>query len=96
MRKIWKYSFEIADTKVLEVPRHSMFLHAEAQNDKLTLWFEVETENTREEIHLNIVGTGFQVPNNGIYLTTIVFPIFVWHIYVIVDDWYKIRSKWRH
>jgi hypothetical protein len=82
MKKIYKYTLELTDSQILEIPYNSKFLHFNMQLDKLTVWMEVDPT---EAIELKVFGlrrTGQEIPEHLTYAGTCFNGAFVWHLYI--------------
>ena len=74
MNRIYKYSFEVTDRLILELPEGARILDVQAQFDKPVLWAMVDPEALLEKRHFCLVGTGHPAPEGCIYIGT--FQIF--------------------
>lgn len=83
--EIWKYQLEITDQNTISVPRHAILLKAETQNHKPCLWFMVIPDAPKEDITINILGTGhpFETTTVGEYIGTALTHngTYVWHLF---------------
>ena len=81
MRVIHKYP--ISSQCEIEVGQNAVALTAEAQYGQMMLWVEHGTGPKTERVKVEILGTGFDVPEGMRYLNTIFTKAgFVWHVYV--------------
>lgn len=75
MKTIWRYNFILqagVDRQVFSIPMGCRVLTAQAQDDYVTLWAEVMTENDTEEVEVQLVGTGTNCDDlKGNYLSTV-------------------------
>lgn len=84
MTTIYKYQFDIADKVEVEMPRHAIILSIQVQDNKPTLWAQVETGHQMETRTFRIYGTGHSLDmfaTEGKYLQTIQLDGLVWHIF---------------
>lgn len=81
MREVWKYRLELGINHLL-MPRGALPLTAQIQHTSITLWAEVDPTVKREQVTVDVVGTGHPVPDGTQYLATVQQPPFVWHVYV--------------
>ena len=58
MKKIYKYTLDIVDKQVIEIPQGFYILSLKVQNGKICLWVIVDPDNESEKIHFAMVGTG--------------------------------------
>jgi hypothetical protein len=98
MKKIWKFTLDLANgvEHTLEIPRGS-FRYLKDQTyvmredleegvmPKIDTWWEVDTSQPTVEIKLQLIGTGFDIPEGAYYLGT-AFPMsgLVLHLYELV------------
>jgi hypothetical protein len=61
MKTIWKYKFDIQDDFVIEMPKNANILTVQIQHDSPCIWALVETENSIEDRHFKLFGTGHQM-----------------------------------
>lgn len=92
MRTIWK--FKVVPTpylRILELPVGAKLLHVGTQENTGCLWFEVDTEASKEERFFAVHGTGHEISDDpssrkeyvGTYLTY--NGAFVWHVYEVLS-----------
>ena len=88
MRTIWKY--ELGPITTIELPVGAKILNVRAQNGKVMLWAEVETDESRGREARKFVayGTGHQLPDDMSshkYIGTVVGVVgdMVFHIYEV-------------
>ena len=95
MKTIYKYQLDLVDKQPIYLPRWAKFLHIDKQwclngnMDKITLWFEIDTEKCHTAIFY-VVGTGREVPDNAKYLGTVIIRDYVWHVYSAVENQIRI------
>ncbi len=90
MLTVWKFQIPKAPEEFgafpLRVPSGARFLHAGIQQNRLTLWAEVHSENPPVDIRVAVVGTGTdcshleRVPRQ--FLGAVFQGPFVWHIWL--------------
>lgn len=87
MKTIHKYNIEITDEQKIAMPIGSVLLCAQIQKNALVLWAQVETSIEKEDVKIEVFGTGNPMPDgNRIYLSTVQAPMgFVWHIFYSKD-----------
>ena len=83
MKTIWKYYI---DNGKQFIPKGAKFLTMQIDGyGAPAAWYEVETDNEKEEIYIFTVGTGFNLDEIGIvdctYLGSYMEPPFAWHVY---------------
>lgn len=84
MVTIYKYQFDIAEEVQIKLPQHATFLSVQVQDNKPTLWAQVETGHAFVIRTLHIYGTGHSLDmfaTERKYLATIQVNGFVWHIF---------------
>ena len=84
MKTIYKYPLtkcEGLGKYLILMPRKSRLLCVGSQEGTITLWAEVDTEEVLVTRKITIVGTGWELPENVIYLGTVFLGAFVWHVY---------------
>lgn len=79
MKTIWKFDI-FGDTPII-MPVGAQILGVGAQDDNPYLWALVDTLAGREERRISVVGTGWEVPESGVYLGAYFTERFVWHIF---------------
>lgn len=80
---IWKYSLGTPDVSI-GVPKGARVLCVQLQNNKPTLWMEVNPTNPEERRHFVTVPTGDGVPT-GKYIGTVQFSNgLVFHTYEVI------------
>ena len=84
---IWKYALlSPAWQGYLSMPKGAHFRHFDFQHNNPTLWFEVDPDAPLEHRQFEVVGTGFEIPYDGRYLSSVQVredggPYWVWHAY---------------
>lgn len=59
MITIFKQQLEIIDSQIINVPTNSEILTAQIQNEKICIWFKLDTDiKTKEGRVIKIIGTG--------------------------------------
>lgn len=93
MEAIWKWQIDVTDFQEVDVPLGTVLLTAAAQHDNnsfagsIVLYGRVPdtTVTETETWKVYVIGTGNPFPHgaqSGIYAGTLVFSLFVWHVYV--------------
>lgn len=79
------YKYQI-DRDLLELPIGYKILSIQLQNNKMTLWAEIDPlEENLVEVNLIFIGTGVNFDNSDKeYVTTIQEGNLVWHCYKII------------
>lgn len=85
MRTIYKYPLDIVDTQIVRLPRGSLILTCQIQNNELYLWAEIDT-NEKETVNavVSIFGTGHSIPldYDGYHLASVQQDEYVWHVFL--------------
>lgn len=76
---IYKYELEHNITVIPDINLQKA-LHVNTQRGKLCLWAEV-IPSIGEKVVIQVLGTGYGVPDNYEYIGTVMDGNFVWHIY---------------
>lgn len=80
--RIWKYTFEIADSFFLSLPAGARILHAECQQGAPTLWALVDPDAELRARKFRIIGTGHPIDQKGLtHIATFQQQPFVWHLF---------------
>lgn len=72
-----------------QVPKGAKFCGFDFQHNNPTLWFEIDTDAPIETRHFEIVGTGNEVPDDGVHLASVQVleeqpgRYWVWHLYEV-------------
>ncbi len=83
MTTIWKFPVH----QKIQVPKGGIpvFAGLDPQSE-LSVWIEVETEKETEERAFSVFGTGAQIPDHAIYVSSHLTGPFVWHVYEVKFD----------
>ncbi len=82
MRVVFKYLLAPNITPVM-APKHAIPLKVGAQEGKMYLWMEVDTDQLLTEYHYSVFGTGHNMFEcTGTYVDTVFMDSFVFHIYI--------------
>jgi hypothetical protein len=88
---IWKFQLKITDVQDIEIPRGSILLSVQTQNEIPCLWVLIyNTEAEKEVIRLRTIGTGNQIStedfNSSVFLGTYQLSggSFVGHVFQIL------------
>lgn len=82
----------IQECQRFDMPKDALPLTAQIQgrlDDRISLWMEVETDNTLESIPVYIIGTGNSFPKDTPklkYVASVQMGYFVWHVYIAVGE----------
>lgn len=90
MKTIWKYTLEVIDNQLLELPEKSEILTVQMQHGYPQLWAIVNSELPKEKRHIRIHGTGHMVisVDNLKYISTFQMEKgeLVFHVFEVVSD----------
>lgn len=82
MKTVYKFAFPSGtDTLEAKIPADAKPVYVAIQNKRVTMWFELDTEEENVERYFKIVPTGSEVPEEGTHIQSIMDGEFVWHIY---------------
>ena len=82
MESIWKYTLEITDLQTVEMPSGAIILSVDNQDGSLCLWALVDTEAAKEEVCIEIIGTGNPVFSaTRQFIGTVLMGSLVWHVF---------------
>jgi len=85
MYSIWKYHIPLEDYFNIELPKNSMILEVNTQDNKPTMWVLVETNVDLEKRYFRMFGTGqkFETISGLSHIGTIQMfkGDFVWHVF---------------
>ena len=86
--KIYKYEISIFKKTTIEVSFSGRVVHCGSQNNTPCLWILVDTDPNDFAIKrtFEIVGTGWETPDNYNYVGTYQQGEFVWHIMEVEND----------
>jgi hypothetical protein len=84
---VWKYPLSNRPAHIIiYMPKGAFLLDVMDQVGVITLWAQVDRdEQEMEQREFVIIGTGWDVPDNGIYHGTVQISPYVWHVYEIVS-----------
>ena len=68
MKTVYKYSFTITDYQKIKMPVGAKILMVTLQNEIPCLWALVDTDMSKSEKYIRIVGTGHPIEDNAIYI----------------------------
>lgn len=84
MRTIYKYTLEVTDEQLVELPVGSHIIDCQNQKGAIVMWAMIETEQ-KEMVKRKIIiyGTGHPIkePESLTWLDTVQVGNFVWHIF---------------
>jgi len=84
MKTIYKYPLTSCTgigAYTISIPKKSRLLCVGTQHDTITIWAEVDTDEIVVTRKFKILGTGWELPENLIYLGTVFIGACVWHVY---------------
>ena len=82
MITVYKFAFGANQSELaLSIPLNAKPVHVAVQNRRITMWFELDTEEEKVDRHFKVVPTGAEVPEQGTHIQSILDGEFVWHIY---------------
>jgi hypothetical protein len=82
VKTIWKYTLDLTDVQIVEMPYGATILTAQMQGQDINLWAEVEPDHYKKTRWIWICDTGNPVPDKVLkYISTVQMDRFVWHIY---------------
>lgn len=94
MRRIWKFRLDVdgadGDKIAVAMPAGARVLHLGLQMGRPCLWADVDPEAEVVTRIVQIVGTGFEPPADGVYLGTLMMRSarggeLVFHFYLLPD-----------
>jgi hypothetical protein len=60
---IWKAALKPTSVQRVQMPRGSKILSAQAQDNRLTIWFQCDPAEPMEEREIILIGTGHDAPH---------------------------------
>ncbi len=92
-KRIWKYTMPYPHERhVFSIPAGAAFRSArlwqqyEGYAPQIDIWFEVDDEQPKEIVRIQIVGTGQVVLGKASeYLATVFDDMYVWHLYRVKE-----------
>lgn len=84
MQTIYKYPLALKDKQRVVMHEGATVFHVDVQNEQLTIWAMVDTNQPMEDRHFYIVGTGHPMPNGPVkHVGTALMQHdrFVWHVF---------------
>ena len=83
MNVIWKTALSAADVQEIDVPEGAELLTAREQHGLCCVWFSCDPDKPMTKRRIAIVGTGYPVPEGGIYIGTcfVMWGQLVFHIF---------------
>lgn len=82
--QIWKYKIDVG-INIIEMPRLIKVCQGaySRSDDEMYIWCMIDTATQLSNKRINVIGTGFNVPDYNKYCGTIITPsAFVWHVFV--------------
>lgn len=84
-KAIYKYTLnEQVNKQTIEMPRTAKILSIQNQNDKITIWAEVDLNIMGGTRTFNVVTTGHDFPELAVYRATVQIGAFVWHVFEVL------------
>jgi len=80
MTTIWKYTLQIDDGEMIDMPRGARPLAVQVQAGDMCLWAAVDSRAPLVRHKFNIGGTGHPLPD-GEYIGSVQDGPYVWHIF---------------
>lgn len=81
------YKYEAPVEEHFSILMHiGKIIHSRVTASEVTIWAEVDEVRGQRHRHFQIVGTGFEPPENGKHLSTSVASRWVWHLYDVTGD----------
>ena len=68
MKRIYKYPIQVNDHFILELPDEAEILYIGMQKSEPFMWVLLDTEQSKEERHFYLYGTGMEVPDDYCYI----------------------------
>ena len=85
MYSIWKYHMPLEDDFIIEMPKDSVILDIQSQDEKPTMWVLVETDVELEKRYFRMFGTGHKLNTVSGLVHKGTFQMFkgdfVWHVF---------------
>ncbi len=86
MKTIWKFPIATTFRQDVEMPHGSRIISAQQQHGQLCIWAEVNPKADKCNRQIVIIGTGHELPREGIcmeFIATVqtLDGVLVWHIY---------------
>jgi len=85
MRVVYKYAVPVSAGRrhPISVSTDARLLHVAEQHGEPTLWLETDPYEVQETREFQVIGTGWQVPEQTAYVGTAHCGAFVWHVYEV-------------
>lgn len=83
MKTIYKYSLKGASTSIL-IHKDAEIIHCGNHNGEFCIWAKVDADLPLEERTFVIVGTGWEIDDNMVYVGTFFEGSYVWHVMEVV------------
>lgn len=78
---IYKFPLFLSLTQIVYMSQGAQILSVGEQKGELKLWAKVDTKKPTARRRINIVGTGFEAPEDGKFLGTVQVNEYVWHVF---------------
>lgn len=90
MQTIYKYTVEIEDDQVIEIPKGGVILSVQMQDGLPRIWVQVDTGNLVEDRYFAVFGTGQPIADNIHYVYIGTFQMqagaLVFHLFEVFDN----------
>lgn len=87
MKAVWKYTLKLGETNKLVAPKGAAYLTAQAQNNEIVVWYQVDPSTLQTEmIELRVIPTGVTYDDYNLrYISTVQLDggAFVAHIFEV-------------
>ena len=85
MKAIWKYSIQISDSIIVDMPEGAEILTVQTQNNIACIWAKVDDNKVMVQRHLQMIGTGHDITDRkiGKYIGTFQIEggVLVFHLF---------------
>lgn len=84
MKVVYKYTIEVAEFQVVDMPSQAKILSAQVQHGQIRLWALCDPAARIKQRRVLMFGTG--QPFNGlaqgfVYIDTVQVGVYVWHVF---------------
>lgn len=79
---VWKFVLDKRVTEI-EMPQWAKLIHfgIDPATDTPAVWAIVNPQAEKEKRSFEIVGTGSEMPEKGVYFATVIDGLLVWHLF---------------
>jgi hypothetical protein len=84
MKTVWKFQFSLTSQEGIEMPEGAIIfpiMQVGSLNKIVSIWAEVNPSAPMVHRNIRIHGTGHKIRDEEKYITTVIDPPFVWHLY---------------